>query len=330
MPRQARLDTPGTLHHVIVRGIEKRRIVDDQKDRADFVSRVGRIASDTGTVIYAWALLTNHAHILLRSGNYGLPSFMRKLLTGYAIYYNRRHKRHGHLFQNRYKSIVCEEESYFTELVRYIHLNPLRAGMVKGMAALDRYRWCGHGVLIKKSKSDWQDSDYVLGCFGRTEDAAITAYRQYVTEGVAQGRRPELVGGGLIRSLGGWSEVKALRKLGKMESSDERILGSSDFVEKLIQEAESSVRRQFPDKELNKQIDRVIKEICADEKVGKAALQSGSRMPSVVKTRKKIMQKLVGELGVSLAETARCLGVSTSAISKSLMREGKRESQQSQ
>ena len=123
MPRQARLDTPGTLHHVIVRGIEKRRIVDDQKDRANFVSRVGRIASDTGTAIYAWALLTNHAHILLRSGNYGLPSFMRKLLTGYAIYYNRRHKRHGHLFQNRYKSIVCEEESYFTELVRYIHLN---------------------------------------------------------------------------------------------------------------------------------------------------------------------------------------------------------------
>ena len=107
MPRQARLDAPGTLHHVIVRGIEKRRIVDDRWDRGNFVSRMGEVASDTETVIYAWALMTNHAHILLRSGTHGLSKFMRRFLTGYAITYNRRHKRHGHLFQNRYKSIVC-------------------------------------------------------------------------------------------------------------------------------------------------------------------------------------------------------------------------------
>ncbi len=128
MPRQARLDAPGTLHHVIVRGIGKRGIVDDRKDRGNFVSRMGEIASDTGTEIYAWALMTNHAHILLRSGTFGLSRYMRRLLTGYAISYNLRHHRHGHLFQNRYKSIVCEEETYFLELVRYIHLNPLRAG----------------------------------------------------------------------------------------------------------------------------------------------------------------------------------------------------------
>jgi len=127
MPRQARLDTPGTLHHVIVRGIEKRRIVDDQKDRENFIYRLGELASDTGTSIYSWALMTNHLHLLLHSGEKGLSSFMRRLLTGYAIEYNRRHKRHGHLFQNRYKSIVCDEDAYFLELVRYIHLNPLRA-----------------------------------------------------------------------------------------------------------------------------------------------------------------------------------------------------------
>ena len=103
MPRQARLDAPGTLHHVIVRGIEKRRIVDDKVDRDNF-SRMGQIAHETETVIYAWALMTNHAHILLRSGSYGLSKYMRRLLTGYAITYNRRHNRHGHLFQNRYPS----------------------------------------------------------------------------------------------------------------------------------------------------------------------------------------------------------------------------------
>ena len=104
MPRQARLDAPGTLHHVIVRGIEKRRIVDDGKDRENFVKRMGEIALESATTIYAWALMTNHAHLLLRSGNKGLSGFMRRLLSGHAISYNIRHKRYGHLFQNRYPS----------------------------------------------------------------------------------------------------------------------------------------------------------------------------------------------------------------------------------
>ena len=109
MPSQARLDAPGTLHHVIIRGIEKKNIVTNQYDRKDFVERLGLLATETETVIYAWALLSNHAHILLRSSDAGLAHFMRRLLTGYAINYNLRHKRHGHLFQNRYKSIICEE-----------------------------------------------------------------------------------------------------------------------------------------------------------------------------------------------------------------------------
>ena len=104
MPRKARLDTPGTLHHVIIRGIERRPIVDDDKDRENFVSRLGDLAAETETGIFAWTLMTNHAHILIKSGSLGLPNFMRRLLTGHAITYNLRHRRHGHLFQNRYPS----------------------------------------------------------------------------------------------------------------------------------------------------------------------------------------------------------------------------------
>ncbi len=107
MPRGPRLDAPGTLHHVMLRGIERRRIVDNDTDREDFVTRMGTVAMDTETAIYAWALMTNHAHILLRSGTAGLPAFMRRFLSGYALVYNRRHRRHGHLFQNRYKSYSC-------------------------------------------------------------------------------------------------------------------------------------------------------------------------------------------------------------------------------
>ena len=155
MPRQARLDAPGTLHHVMVRGIERSPIFKDNQDRQDFVSRIGKITQQTRTKILAWALMSNHVHLLVFSGPPGLSKFMRRLLTGYALRYNRRHRRSGHLFQNRYQSIVCEEETYLLELVRYIHLNPLRVGLVKSLEALDRYPWSGHMILMGRGKKDW-------------------------------------------------------------------------------------------------------------------------------------------------------------------------------
>ena len=180
MPRQVRLDSPGTLHHVIVRGIEKRKIVDDRYDQKNFISRMGSIASETGTIIYAWSLMSNHAHIFLRSGQEGLSKYMRRFLTGYAISYNLRHKRHGHLFQNRYKSIVCDGDGYFQELVRYIHLNALRAKLVKNLSGLDRYPWCGHSVRMGRRRNEWQDVEYVLSWFSQGELEARRAYREYV------------------------------------------------------------------------------------------------------------------------------------------------------
>ena len=320
MPRQARLDAPGTLHHVIVRGIGKRSIVDDRKDRGNFVSRMGEIASDTGTEIYAWALMTNHAHILLRSGTFGLSRYMRRLLTGYAISYNLRHHRHGHLFQNRYKSIVCEEETYFLELVRYIHLNPLRAGLVKSLAGLDRYKWSGHSVLMGRYKNDWQDRDYVLRRFGKRVKAARGAYRKYVLEGVEQGRRSDLVGGGLVRSLGGWSEVKAIRRSGVRELADDRILGSGEFVERMIKEAEENIRIRFTANDKDEKIGQVIELICKEEDVNIKELRAGGRRRPVTTARRRIAQSLVGEDGITLAEAARQLGVSTAAISLTLTR----------
>ena len=127
MPRTARIDAPGALHHIIARGIGRRRIFDDDADRDGFLERLGSVLIESGAICYAWALIPNHFHLLLRTGQAPVSSVMRRLLTGYAMGYNRRHRRVGHLFQNRYKSILCQEEPYFLELVRYIHLNPLRA-----------------------------------------------------------------------------------------------------------------------------------------------------------------------------------------------------------
>jgi REP element-mobilizing transposase RayT len=321
MPRGARLDAPGTLHHVIVRGIEKRRIVNDVADRKNFVTRVGELSAETKTSIYAWALMTNHAHMLVRSSEIGLCTFMRRLLTGYAISYNRRHRRWGHLFQNRYKSIVCDEDAYFTELVRYIHLNPLRAKLVKNFAQLDHYRWSGHGVIMGKIEYNWQNRDDVLKWFGKKEGEAKNAYRNYVEKGIAKGRRPELVGGGLIRSLGGWSAVKALRRSGDRELSDGRILGRGEFVERIIKESETQIKYQLPLLEQHHKIDEFITEICQAENVSIEELKGGSRRKVISRVRALIAIGLVKTHGVALAEVARRLGVTTTAISKIIQRD---------
>jgi REP element-mobilizing transposase RayT len=314
------LDAPGTLHHVIIRGIERRRIVDNKADRKDFVSRMGDIALNTETSICAWSLMTNHAHILLRSGPPGLSTYMRRLLTGYAISYNLRHSRHGHLFQNRFKSIVCEEDAYFKELVRYIHLNPLRANLVESLAELERYPWCGHSVLLGKIENDWHDSDYVLKWFGSGQKDARRTYRQFIKQGLNHGHRPELVGGGLIRSVGGWSAVKALRRSDTHEAADDRILGSSKFVEQVIRESEKRLKYQFPDGALLKKSKQLIARECNKEKISLQALEAGSRQRDISKVRLRLTVILVEEYGLSQAEVARLLGVSSSAIANALWR----------
>ena len=165
MPGQSRIDTTGALHHIIARGIERREIFEDDQDRYDFLNNLGLILGQTETGCFAWSLMSNHFHVLLRSGAVPVATVMRRLLTGHAIRYNRRHGRHGHLFQNRYKSILCQEDCYLLELVRYIHLNPLRAKLVADMDQLDRYPFSGHRVIVGKHEQSWQDSRKVLSHF---------------------------------------------------------------------------------------------------------------------------------------------------------------------
>jgi putative transposase len=153
MPRKARLDAPGVLQHVMARGIERRKIFWDDKDRTSFLERFAVILEETQTQCYAWSLIPNHFHLLLRTGPTPLKKVMGRLMTGYAVTFNKRHNRSGHLFQNRYKSVICEEDPYLLELIRYIHLNPLRAGLVKDLKELDKYPWTGHNTILGRHKN---------------------------------------------------------------------------------------------------------------------------------------------------------------------------------
>ena len=233
MPRGPRLDAPGALHHVMARGVDGALIFRDDRDQTDFVARLEELSAGGGLLIYAWAFVANHVHLLVRTGACPLSSSMRSLLTGYAGYFNRRHRRRGHLFQGRFKSIVCEAETYFLELVRYIHLNPLRAGLVSNLQTLERHPFTGHSSLLGYLHRPWQATDAVLSQFGPTPAAARSHYRRYVAAGVPLGRRPELIGGGLVRSVGGWEAAREVRRGREAFVSDERVLGSSKFVEGL-------------------------------------------------------------------------------------------------
>lgn len=291
MPRQPRLDAPGLLQHVMARGIERREIFRDDKDRNSFLERFAIILEETQTQCYAWALIPNHFHILLRTGPISLSKVMRRLMTGYAVTFNKRHKRSGHLFQNRYKSVVCEEDLYLLELIRYIHLNPLRARLVKDLKELDKYTWTGHSAILgrrknpllpdppkrrsapspmpsaartpsaagglsfslssgkgkkqqrnpenpvnpvqKRSLAEKTIEDVLLH-FGETKRIARRRYRQFVKNGIDQGKRPEFQGGGLVRSAGGNKAGLLGRKKEEREKGDARILGSGDFVGSIL------------------------------------------------------------------------------------------------
>ena len=314
MPRQPRLDAPGTLHHVMGRGIETSKIFRTRKDREDFVDRLAELCRSGRWAVFAWALMPNHFHLLVRTGKEPLARSMRRLMTGYAINFNLRHKRRGHLFQNRYKSIVCQEDLYLLELTRYIHLNPLRAGVVPDLEALGRYPWAGHSALTGQVERDWQDTGAIQRYFAGKLREAMRRYKNFVAEGVGLGRRPELVGGGLIRSLGGWSQVLSLRRKGLRMVADDRVLGDGDFVEQIWSESAELEKETLRRKGSGRDLQALARDLAADRGITETELRSGSRKRKVSEARRAFCRASVGELGFPAAAVARFLGVTTSAV----------------
>jgi REP element-mobilizing transposase RayT len=300
----------------MIRGIERRRIFNDDKDRESFIERLSTLLPETKSLCYAWSLMSNHAHLLIRSGPAGISALMRRLLTGYAVSYNRRHKRHGQLFQNRYKSIICQEDAYLHELVRYIHLNPLRAKIVSDLKELNRYPYSGHSAVMGKKKRQWQDVEYVLGFFSKNIPGARKEYLAYVEKGIDMGRRPELVGGGLIRSLGGWDAVKKIRLTGQDRiKSDQRILGDGDFVKEVLSESEEKFCRKYRLKSLGYNFEKIFERVCSIFKLQKEYITGKGRQKDRVKARDLLCYWSAIELGIPMAELAKKLDMTLAAIS---------------
>jgi hypothetical protein len=219
------------------------------------------------------------------------------------------------LFQNRYKSILCQEERYLLELVRYIHLNPLRSGIVPDIKALDTFPFTGHGVILGKFKNDWQGTQYVLRLFGKTKASARNRYRLFVEKGIVEGRRDDLIGGGLIRSSGGWVKVKALRKAKIFQKSDERI-----FVEEILSSAQERFERKYELEARGFDLNKIAEKVSDLMGVKLSDLKGPRKERLRVKARSLLCFWASKELGISMAELSRELQISLSAVSLSVKR----------
>ncbi|MFH1360596.1 MAG: transposase [Candidatus Omnitrophota bacterium] len=308
MPRQARLDYPGALHHVIARGIDGIEIFQTEKEKQAFLSRLKKRLSESNLQIYSWCLMDNHCHLLIQTGKTSLSEFMQSVLTGYAVFYNKAHKRKGYVFQNRYKSILCQTDEYLLPLIRYIHLNPVKAKVVT-FDNLAQYLWTGHKELIQNSKEGIINSLEVLRFFGTKQNEARKAYLEYLRNGLSS--QEDFMGGGLIRSLGG---IEAAQRITKEERQnyDERILGEGSFVNEVLSRLEIVTEEK---RKIFKDIDELLERLERYYHVKKEDILRGQNK-KVREARNVLVYLSNACLGESLTAIGKILKIKQSSASR--------------
>lgn len=180
MSRMHRIEIPKTIYHVISRGNNKNAIFLGNKDYAVFLKHLFEVKSEKDFSLYAYCLMPNHFHLLIESIQEPLSKIMQKLLTQYAIYFNHQYDKSGHVFQGRYKALICEKEEYLFKLIQYIHVNPLHAGLTKD---LNNYTWSSHSVYMGKNKNKYLSLE---GAFRRLDCRSLAegykVYRNLISE----------------------------------------------------------------------------------------------------------------------------------------------------
>jgi len=316
MPRGARLDVPNVLHHVMARGIDGQDIFRDTRDCNEFLSRLSEVVTEGRVQLFAWCLLPNHFHLLVQPRVMLLSTMMRRLMTGYAVWHNRRHGRKGHLFQNRYKSIIVEEDPYFLELVRYIHLNPIRVGLVNQFAELSKYPYSSHAVIVGQRDFDCQDVEGVLVWFGDKGGEARREYCSFVAAGLDQGTREGLLSGGMIRRARGRGKHPDSEEEDPMW--DSRILGKGKFVEQIIWlDNQYRIRKQNTSED-------ILSEVCSKWGISKEQLLSKTRTRSVTRARREFFLRAHEEAGDSMASLARLCGFAHTSVREAIQK-GRKE-----
>lgn len=260
--------------------------------------------------VYAWCIMSNHFHLLIQTGKTPLSEVMRKVLTGYAINYNKRHKRKGYLFQNRYKSIVCDKEEYLFPLIRYVHLNPVKVKLIK-MEQLKDYKWTGHKEIVGKVAGIIA-KDEVLEYFGKNEKGAIAEYEKFLKDGINV--KEDFNGGGLIRSLGGIAEALRIRG-DERQAYDDRILGDGDFVNGVLE----VVEKEETGKKYIKNMNDLLRKLSRYYNLRQEDILE-KKIRSVKEARSVMIYLAKKYLGINATATGKLLGITQSSASRAMSR----------
>jgi REP element-mobilizing transposase RayT len=296
----------------MARGIEGQDIFRDTRDLSEFLHRLSQLVTEGKVQLFAWCLMPNHFHFLVRPRVMLLSTMMRRLMTGYAVWHNRRHNRKGHLFQNRYKSIVVEEDPYFLELVRYIHLNPVRARLVNKISELGTYPYTGHSVIMGQQDFDCQDVEGVLMWFGDKAEKARREYRSFVAARFDQGTREDLRSGGFIRSARGTDKFSDGKDGEEDAQSDSRILGSGRFVEQiLLVDNQHQIKKQ-------KSSEDILSEVCTQWGISREQILSKTKVRRVTRARREFLLRAQEEAGESMASLARLCGLAHTSVREAI------------
>jgi putative transposase len=308
MPRKPRLSIPGVLHHDMARGIEGRQIFDGDDDRRMFLSLLSIGIANTGFKCYAWVLMGNHYHLLLRTNENPLSELMRPLNSKYARWKRKRENKRGYLFQDRFKSLATQDQGYVEELVRYIHLNPVRAGICRSIEDLACYAWCGHAGLIGKKKYDFQNTADVLRRFGEENHTAIAAYKEFIVRGMVSDDGQKF--NDLIRQ--GSND--------KVDQNDHKcwVIGDPEFVKSALEQDKARRLRIAPYQKESVTVQTIVEDIARQ-----MGIEANEMLTRGRKSDRSIGRKIVAAIahrtyGIPITEIARHFNIGHSSISRML------------
>jgi REP element-mobilizing transposase RayT len=304
MPRLARPDYEDAVHHVMGRGIEKRPIFTCDRDRSEFLDRMEAVCPECGLEIYAWSLMPNHFHLLLRRKRQKLGHGMRRLLCGYASWFNRRYERSGRLFQGRYKSKLVETERYLARLVRYIHLNPVKAGMTD-LETLESYPWTGHRALMGTVKLSCQNTSEVLAFFGDSESSGRKSLSEYMS---VEDPEPE--------ELGRWCWTLSFGE--RKRKCHVAAIGSEEFRRSIAMRSEPGARSTRVGNPGH--LASAMDDLCREMGASPARIRGGAKGGRLSEVRAVISFLGTVVLGLTTTQVSRHIGVSQQSVSKSVAR----------
>jgi len=311
MPRSARIHAPGHVFHVISRCLNGEHHIGDETSRKAYLGLVGMALRRSDATVLAWCIMSNHVHLLVRVGQEPLWRLLKRVNSGYAIWHNRRVRRFGPVFADRYRSILIEEDLYLKELIRYIHLNPVRAGLVASPDATD---WSSHRILMGKvAAPPWYDVKPVLSVFGDGVREARSAMARWVAAGIGEPRSPALSGDS-------WLAVyKDIRSRSELKVSDP-ILGTEAFVDGILGGGQgpiviTGVRKPGSSPPMPP-VSSLIDLVCEELGVDPTEFEERPKTVRARRARQILVRIWVRELGGSQAELARILKVPASIVSR--------------